>query len=291
MNTITIYGPGCKKCNDLTDMTKKLVAELQLDCEITKITDPLQAAADGVAATPALAIDGKVVVKGYVPTVEQLADILKNSGITASGAACDCNGACAAPAVEEKAEGKKESCGCACSSPSEEQSPAPEASGCGCSGGCGGANGGKMFKQLILWVVLILVGFAIYKAIDNKRNGSADAAASAQPAIAQGVEVVYYQFGPRCVTCQRMEKWINEVVAQQFADEINSGKLVLKSVKASEADVQKYALATKSLIVKNIEAGTEKSWKNAAKIWDYARDEAAFKSYVAEEVKKSLSPS
>ncbi len=298
MNTITIYGPGCKKCNDLTNMTKKLVAELQLNCEITKVTDPLEAAAAGVAATPALAIDGKVMVKGYVPTEEQLSDILKNSGIPAGG--CNCGGTCEAPAEETPAPATSCCSASAESTPAtsccSSSAPAEKTSGSCCSGGgcCSDsapASGCKMVKQLILWVVLILVGFAVYKAIDNKKNAAESASANAAPAITQGVEVVYYQFGARCVTCQRMEKWIQESVSQEFADQIKNGTVILKSVKAGEADVQKYALATKSLIIKNIESGTEKSWKNAEKIWEFARDEAAFKAYVTEQVKAAISAS
>ncbi len=299
MNTITIYGPGCKKCNDLTNMTKKLVADLQLNCEITKVSDPLEAAAAGVAATPALAIDGKVMVKGYVPTEEQLSDILKNSGIPTGG--CDCGGACEAP-VEEKPAPAAESCDCggACAAPVEPapssccSTPAPAekaASGSCCSGGgcCSTEKCGGMGKKLILWVILILVGFAVFKAIDNKKNAAAEAAAAATPAMEKGVEAVYYHNVQRCVTCNKMEAWIKEAIDSNFATELQSGKLALKSLRISPDD--KYKLQYASLILKNIEGGAEKSFVNAEKLWQLKGDEAAFKAYVVDEVKKALAQS
>ncbi len=289
MTIIKIYGPGCKKCSELTDLTKQIVAELKLDCEIKKISDPMDMANDGVFATPSLAVDGKILVKGSVPSHAQLTEILQGSGIATGG--CDCGGACAAP--EEKAPAEPVEacgCGCACDEPQKAECAQAQSTGCGCGSGgcCGGGSGAGIVKQLILWIVLILVGVAIFKAVSDKKEDAAAAATATQPAIANGVEVVYYQFGARCVTCKRMEQWINEVVQQQFADELKSGAVVLKSVEAGADDVAKYALSTKSLIIKKIEGNNEKSWKNADKIWSHSRDEAAFKAYVAGEIKSLL---
>ncbi len=305
MNTIKIYGPGCKKCSDLTDLTKQIIAEQNLNCELVKISDPMDMAADGVMATPALAIDGKVLVKGHVPTHEQLSEILKNSGIPSGG--CDCNGACEAPAEEKATQAAPASCcssapaeekptapapsTCCSSAPAEEQ-PAATGRGCGCASGggcCSSEKGGNMGKQLVVWVILILVGFAIYKAMDNKKTAAADAAAAAAPAIESGVEAIYYHNVQRCVTCNKMEKWIQEAVEANFATELQSGKLALKSLRISPDD--KYKLQYASLIVKNIEGGAEKSFVNAEKIWQHKGDEAAFKAYVVDEIKKALAQS
>ncbi len=296
MNTIKIYGPGCKKCSDLTDLTKQIIAEQNLNCELVKISDPMDMAADGVMATPALAIDGKVMVKGHVPTHEQLSEILKNSGIPTGG--CDCGGACeapAAPAEEKPAPAESCDCGGACEAPAAEKAPEEKpaaASGCGCGSGggcCSSEKGGNMGKQLVVWVILILVGFAIYKAMDNKKAAAADAAAAAAPAIESGVEAIYYHNVQRCVTCNKMEKWIKEAVEANFATELQSGKLAMKSLRISPDD--KYKLQYASLIVKNIESGAEKSFVNAEKIWQHKGDEAAFKAYVVDEIKKALAQS
>ncbi len=73
---IQVLGPGCPKCMGMEQNVKKAVAELALDAEVEKVTDLQQIIQKGILWTPALAIDGKVVLQGKSPTVEQLKQIL-----------------------------------------------------------------------------------------------------------------------------------------------------------------------------------------------------------------------
>ena len=77
--TITVLGPGCKRCAALADATSAAVTELGLDAEIEKVTDYVEMARVGVMSTPALAIDGRLVMSGHVPTVEQLKGFLSGA--------------------------------------------------------------------------------------------------------------------------------------------------------------------------------------------------------------------
>ncbi len=77
--TITVLGPGCKGCAALADATHTAVTQLGFDAEIEKVTDYAEIARVGVMSTPALAIDGKLVMSGRVPTVEQLKDLLSGA--------------------------------------------------------------------------------------------------------------------------------------------------------------------------------------------------------------------
>lgn len=76
---IQILGPGCKRCDALTTNTREALAQLGSDASIAKIADPVAIASMGVMATPGLAIDGKVVVAGTVPSVESLKGLLAAS--------------------------------------------------------------------------------------------------------------------------------------------------------------------------------------------------------------------
>ena len=73
---IQIAGPGCARC----DATEKNVVEacrqMGLDAEVTHVRDMLQIAKLGVRMTPAVVVDGKVVVAGKIPTVDDLNSIL-----------------------------------------------------------------------------------------------------------------------------------------------------------------------------------------------------------------------
>ena len=70
--TIQILGPGCKKCEALAAITERAISDLSLDAQLEKVTDYAQIAGMGVMSTPALAIDGTVVLVGKVPDVDQV---------------------------------------------------------------------------------------------------------------------------------------------------------------------------------------------------------------------------
>lgn len=72
MKTILILGSGCGKCNTLHEVTKQVVEELNLNCEIKKITDMMKFADFGVMITPALVVDGKLKVAGRIPTTGEI---------------------------------------------------------------------------------------------------------------------------------------------------------------------------------------------------------------------------
>lgn len=73
---IKILGPGCPKCNTLEKATKDAVAELQIDAEIEKIDDIMKIMEYGIMKTPALVVNGKVVVSGRVPSSDEIKKIL-----------------------------------------------------------------------------------------------------------------------------------------------------------------------------------------------------------------------
>jgi small redox-active disulfide protein 2 len=76
---IKILGTGCKKCQQLETLTRNAVAELELDADINKITDPGEIASWGVMATPALVVNDEVVLAGRVPTGQALTALLTNA--------------------------------------------------------------------------------------------------------------------------------------------------------------------------------------------------------------------
>ena len=73
---IKILGPGCKRCAQLEVRTTEALGELGLDASVTKVTDVGEIAGYGVMATPALVVDGTVVVSGRVPTTGHLRELL-----------------------------------------------------------------------------------------------------------------------------------------------------------------------------------------------------------------------
>ena len=72
---IKILGTGCSKCKALEEATRKAVTEMNLDVQITKIEDITEILNYGIMTTPALVVDGKVVLKGRVASVEEIKKI------------------------------------------------------------------------------------------------------------------------------------------------------------------------------------------------------------------------
>jgi len=75
---IQVLGTGCPKCKMLEKITREVVAETGIDASITKVEDIMEIMKFNVMSTPALVVDGKVVLKGRVPSSSELTDILTN---------------------------------------------------------------------------------------------------------------------------------------------------------------------------------------------------------------------
>jgi len=73
---IEILGVGCPKCKQLTANAEAAVKEMNIQAEISKVTDIDKITGYGVMMTPALAIDGKVVSVGKVLNKEEIKNIL-----------------------------------------------------------------------------------------------------------------------------------------------------------------------------------------------------------------------
>lgn len=69
---IKILGPGCPKCKALEKVTREVVAENNFNATVTKVEDIMQIMSYNIIATPALVINEKVVIKGMVPSKEEI---------------------------------------------------------------------------------------------------------------------------------------------------------------------------------------------------------------------------
>ncbi len=76
MMEIKVLGPGCKKCKTLEEATRKAVAEMGIDANVTKVEDMLEMMKLGVLTTPALVVDGEVVSKGKALSVSEIKELL-----------------------------------------------------------------------------------------------------------------------------------------------------------------------------------------------------------------------
>jgi small redox-active disulfide protein 2 len=76
---IQILGTGCPKCKKLAELVEASAKELGLNCEIEKVTDIMKILDFGVMSTPGLAVDGKVLASGNVPSADQVKRLLQQA--------------------------------------------------------------------------------------------------------------------------------------------------------------------------------------------------------------------
>ena len=76
MTKIEVFGTGCAKCKRTAKNVETAVKELGIAAEVVKVEEIGAITDRGVMLTPALAVDGEVVVEGRVPTVDEVKEIL-----------------------------------------------------------------------------------------------------------------------------------------------------------------------------------------------------------------------
>lgn len=77
MKDIKILGPGCKRCETTADMVKAEATKLGIDVKVEKVTDYAEIAKYGIASTPGIVVDGKVVHAGGLPKQDAIGGWLK----------------------------------------------------------------------------------------------------------------------------------------------------------------------------------------------------------------------
>ena len=74
---IKVLGSGCTKCKTLEKVVKEVVEQNNIDANVIKVENIMEIMKFGVMTTPALVIDGIVMVKGRVPSAEEIEKLLQ----------------------------------------------------------------------------------------------------------------------------------------------------------------------------------------------------------------------
>lgn len=76
MKTIKILGTGCAKCKQTEAVIRATLDEMGVSANIEKIEDIEQIMAYDVMATPAVVLDEQIIMRGKVPTREEVRTML-----------------------------------------------------------------------------------------------------------------------------------------------------------------------------------------------------------------------
>jgi small redox-active disulfide protein 2 len=77
---IEILGMGCARCTSLEQQVHQALKELNIEGEVTKISDLDKISSYGVLMTPGLVINGKVYSAGKLPAMTTLKKWIEEEG-------------------------------------------------------------------------------------------------------------------------------------------------------------------------------------------------------------------
>lgn len=72
MKTIKILGTGCAKCKQTEAVIRETLNEMGVSANVEKIEDIQQIMAYDVMSTPAVVLDEKVMIRGKVPSKDEI---------------------------------------------------------------------------------------------------------------------------------------------------------------------------------------------------------------------------
>jgi small redox-active disulfide protein 2 len=73
---IEILGSGCPRCQETYRIVRAVAENAGLACDLVKVESLQRMAQLGVMATPAVAVDGGVVMAGHVPSEAEVRHLL-----------------------------------------------------------------------------------------------------------------------------------------------------------------------------------------------------------------------
>ncbi len=94
---IQVLGSGCPTCERLYNSVKEVVVEMGLNTEVEYVTDFQKIAEMGVMSSPVLAVNGKPVMAGSVPSKDEIRELLSNGESEEEPkkcSGCTCGGNC-----------------------------------------------------------------------------------------------------------------------------------------------------------------------------------------------------
>lgn len=76
VSEVLVLGPGCAKCKETYRVVERVITEYNLNVRLSKIEDIAEMMKYNIMATPAVVVDGKVKIKGHVPSADEIKKVL-----------------------------------------------------------------------------------------------------------------------------------------------------------------------------------------------------------------------
>ena len=82
---IKVLGPGCQRCQKLYEETAKVLQQLGLQADLTKVESMDEILTYRILATPGLVIDGEVKSAGRIPSQAEITTWVTTAATKAGG--------------------------------------------------------------------------------------------------------------------------------------------------------------------------------------------------------------
>jgi hypothetical protein len=158
----------------------------------------------------------------------------------------------------------------------------------------------KVVSNVLLWFVLITIGYAIGKEVTLRAVQKAEPPQAASPQapqrqtpVAAEKTIVYYMHANvRCVTCNTIEKQAHEVVNRDFAKELQDGRLEWQLVNYQEREdlAKRYNVASNGVVLAKLKDGKDLRSQALEDVWVLVDDKPKFEKYVSEAIRAYLAP-
>ena len=150
----------------------------------------------------------------------------------------------------------------------------------------------KAVTRLLLGFVLVSIGFALGKEVTLRRLRRTTGQAAAASAPAPGDQVIVYYMYPaiRCVTCNAIEKAAHKAVHDDFAEDLQAGRLKWQVVNIAEDEAlaKRYNVASSTVVVVQRRDGREVRFERLDKVWPLAEKPDELADYVRQAVRSAL---
>ncbi|MBU8869392.1 MAG: hypothetical protein KOO60_00835 [Gemmatimonadales bacterium] len=112
--------------------------------------------------------------------------------------------------------------------------------------------------------------------------------AAAEPLPSPDIQIYYFHNTFRCPTCLSMEYMAEEMIRDEFEEDLDAGIIAWDPVNVQEPGhedlVEAYDLDGPTLIMVEQEDGKVLRWKNLERIWYLADSPAQYRAYVRNEL-------
>jgi hypothetical protein len=150
----------------------------------------------------------------------------------------------------------------------------------------------NILKQGLLAFVLVTIGFAVGKEVTLRRVRQTEPDKILTPAEKDQVVVSYVHATIRCVSCNTIERLVQETLDEQFHDAVGEKWLSFGEVNFQENTTfaKRYEIVANCVVLHKIIQGKEVKHLRLDKVWELYEDPPAFKKYLGDAIRAYLVP-